>query len=227
MFFESISKIPDLAKKTNFTIFSLDSFKAKVELKNAFKSNVVFLEPDEKSGKINVEMIRDFTALTNTKDTKDRYFVVLNAETMNEVAENAFLKNLEEPKPHHHFVLVTKTPSALLPTILSRAQIYYLKEKGDFSSPVEANEKTKELAKRLITADSKELINLATELSKKKDNARNYALEVVGVAIEIVYKSYFATKQEKLLKKLSRLLALHDNLERNGHIKLHIVADML
>ncbi len=227
MFFDSPSQLPNLASKANFSIFSLDSLKAKQELKKSFKASVVFLEPDEKSRKINVEMIRDFTTLTNTKDTKDRFFVVLNAETMNEPAENAFLKNLEEPKPHHHFVLVTKNPSALLPTVLSRAQIYYLKEVKDLMAPVEASETVKTLAKRLISADAKELITLSNELSKKKDNARNFSLEVVGAAIEIVYKSYFLTHQEKFLKKLTRLLALYDNLERNGHIKLHIVADML
>ena len=227
MFFDSLSQLSDLVSKTNFSIFSLDYSKAKQELKEAFKSRVVFLEPDEKSHKINVEMIRSFTALTNTKDTKDRFFVVLNAETMNESAENAFLKNLEEPKPHHHFVLITKTPSALLPTVLSRAQIYYLKETKDLLSPVESSETVKALAKRLISADAKGLIMLANELAKKKDNARSYSLEVVGAAIEIVYKSYFLTQQEKFLKKLTHLLALYENLEKNGHIKLHIVADML
>ena len=227
MFIEALKFIPKLAGSTNFSIFAVDPFKAKLELKKAFKTDVIFLEPDEKSGKISVENVRDFTALTGNKDTKDRFFAVLNAETMNEAAENAFLKNLEEPAPNHHFILLTKTPSVLLPTVLSRAQIFYLKETDPLTKPVEVDEKVKALAKQLITTDTKNLISLANDLSKKKDNSRAYAQQVVGVAIEILYKSYFATGQEKFLKKLPKLLKLYDSLQKNGHVKLHIVADMI
>ena len=227
MFFDSLSGLPAIAKKTNFAIFATDSFEAKNLIKKTYKSRALFLEPDEKTNKITVESVRDFTVLTNSTDTEDRFFVVLNAETMNEASENAFLKNLEEPKPHHHFVLVTKTPSALLPTILSRAQVFYLKEENTLEKPVEASDKIKSLAKELITADAKKLIELSNEVSKKKDNPRGFALEIVGTAIEIMYKSYFFAGEEKFLKKLPKLLTLYDNLSKNGHVKLHIVADMI
>ena len=227
MFIETPSRLPELAKHTNFSIFALDSAQAKLTLAKTFHAQALFLEPDVKSGKISVEMVRDFTALTGIKDTRDRFFVVLNAETMNEAAQNAFLKNLEEPKPHHHFVLVTNTPSALLPTILSRAQVFYLRTPGTLAAPVVADEKVKTLARQLIAADTKGLIALASDLAKKKDNPRGYALLVVGTAIEILYKTYFATSQTKFLAKLSHLLTLYDNLQKNGHVKLHIVADMI
>ncbi len=227
MFFDSVASLPNLAKQTNFTIFAVDSKEARTILEKVFKTSVIFLSPDEKTNKITVDMIRDLTSHTGSRDTSDRFFVVLNAEALNPPAENAFLKCLEEPKPHHHFVLITKTPSALLPTVLSRAQIFYLKEENSLSKPVAADDKVKDLAKRLITANTKQLIELAGELSKKKDNARDYAMSVVGAAIEITYKSYFATNQEKYLKKLPNLLALYENLQKNGHVKLHIVADML
>ena len=227
MFFNSPSQLIELAQKTNFAIFAFNPTDAKSVFLDNFKSRVLFLEPDAKTNKISIEMVRDFTALTNTADAKDRFFVVLSAETLNPAAENAFLKNLEEPKPHHHFVLVTNTPSALLPTVLSRAQVFYLKETGALQKPVAASDKIKDLAKQLIVADSKKLIELANDIAKKKDNPRGYALEIVGAAIEIMYKSYFATNQTKFLKKLPNLLKLYDNLQKNGHVKLHIVADML
>ncbi len=226
MFLDSINEIVDCAKKTNFTIFAVDSFKAKTILKKEYKSNVQFLEPDE-TNKISVDMIRDFVSGTSVVDTRDRFFVVLNAETMNVPAENAFLKNLEEPKPHHHFILVTLAPSALLSTVVSRAQVFYLKEKDTLSKPIESNEKVKELAKRLLVSNAPELIALADEIYKKKDNQRLYAQEIVGTAIEISYKSYFATSQPKFIKKLPNLLKLYDNIQKNGNVRLHIVADMI
>ena len=227
MFFDSPAQIPQIAKKTNFSIFAIDSLGAKNVLEKEYKSAALFLSPDEKTNKISVDMVRDFAVLTGSRDVTDRFFVVLNAETLNQHAQNAFLKSLEEPKPHHHFVLVTKTPSALFPTILSRAQVFYLKESDSLTKPIVANDKVKDLAKRLITANTTQLIELGNELSKKKDNPREYALQVIGTSIEILYKSYFATNQEKYLKKLPNLLMLYDNLRKNGHVKLHIVADML
>ena len=138
-----------------------------------------------------------------------------------------FPQNLEEPSPRHHFVLITKTPSALLETVLSRAQIFYLKTPGTLEQPVAADEKIKTLAKTLITADPKTLISLANDLAKHKDNPRAFALDVVGTAIELTYKTYFSSGEPKFLKKLKNLLTLYDNLAKNGHVKLHIVADML
>ncbi|MBR3319625.1 hypothetical protein IKG06_03960 [Candidatus Saccharibacteria bacterium] len=227
MFFDSVTDLPILARKTNFTIFAVDSKTAKNVLEKTFKTAVIFLSPDEKTNKITVDMVRDFTTHAATRDTSDRFFVVLNAEALNPPAENAFLKCLEEPKPHHHYVLVTQMPSALLPTVLSRAQVFYLKEENSLSKPVVVDDKIKELAKRLIVANTKQLIELANELSKKKDNTREYAMKVVATAIEITYKTYFAANQEKFLNKLPNLLTLYENLQKNGHVKLHIVADML
>jgi DNA polymerase-3 subunit delta' len=51
-----------------------------------------------------------------------KLFVVADAETMNEDAQNALLKTLEEPPPGTVIVLVASAPERLLPTIRSRAQ---------------------------------------------------------------------------------------------------------
>ena len=227
MFLDSLESLPNLAKKTNFSLFAFPEEKVRLLLEKNFKNNVIFLSPDEKTGKISVEMVREFTNLTDVKDTTDRFFVVLSAEKMNEAAENAFLKNLEEPKEFHHFVLQTTSPSALLPTVLSRAEVYFEKTENSLGKPVEADEKVKTLAKKLIVADTKSLLELANEVSKKKDNPREFALDIVGTAIELLYNTYFATNQEKFLKRLPNLLNLYENLSKNGHIKLHFVADML
>ena len=227
MFIDDLTQIPEIIRCTDFSIFSFEPEKILTILRKEFKASFFLLEPDEKTGKISVENVRDFTSRTNSFNSSDRVFAVLNAETLNPAAENAFLKNLEEPNSNDHFVFLTSYPSALLPTVLSRAQIFFKKEEGALSKPVAVDEKTKTLAKRLITADTKELIALSNEISKKKDNPRAFASEIVATAIEILYKSYFSTNQEKFLKKLPKLLKLYENLQKNGHIKLHLVADML
>ena len=52
-----------------------------------------------------------------------RFFLIDDADKMNEQASNALLKTLEEPAPTTHIVLITERPAGLLSTIRSRSQL--------------------------------------------------------------------------------------------------------
>lgn len=52
-----------------------------------------------------------------------RFFIIDNAEKMNEESSNALLKTLEEPSETTYIFLITSRPASLLPTIRSRCQI--------------------------------------------------------------------------------------------------------
>jgi DNA polymerase-3 subunit delta' len=56
-------------------------------------------------------------------EARRRVFVIDDAHTMNEAAQNALLKSLEEPPPRSHVVLVSATPLGLRQTIRSRCQL--------------------------------------------------------------------------------------------------------
>ena len=78
-----------------------------------------------------------------------------------------------------------------------------------------------------VKAKPVDLPGIAEEITKKKEGARTRALAIVGTAIEMLYKSYYITGKEVFLKKLPKFLALYDGLYRNGHVKLHLVADLI
>ena len=217
MFFESASDIPEIAKKCGTAIFIMPH-DIKVTIKNA-----IVLEPDEKSV-ITIEQIRKILQKLTTKQTSDIYVVVRPAEAMNLEAANAFLKALEEPGDKLHFVLVTDAPSMILPTILSRSSIYFMKTK--FSNDVNADQKVKDLAKKLLVSKGVDLVAVADEISKKKDGVRMYAMEVLGVAIEMLYKSYFITGKEIFIKKIPGFLKAYEGISKNGHVKLQIVSNL-
>lgn len=223
MFFENLNDINQIAAKVTCSIFVVPP-DTKLKLKNPF-----YLRPsdDKKTELIGVDDMRDFLALTSNKETSDRFFVITPADTMNESAQNAFLKTFEEPKDFCHFVLLTEQPSSLLSTILSRAQVFYLRKSNPLDQPPAAKEKILTLAKKLISATPRDLPAIAIELSKNKTKPRQQALEVVSAAIELLYKSYFKTGNDKFLTKLPNFIQLYDNIAMNGHIKLHIVADLL
>ena len=62
-----------------------------------------------------------------------RFFIVNDADKMNDSAANALLKTLEEPPATTHIVLISSRPDSLLQTIRSRSQMIRF-------SPVAANE---------------------------------------------------------------------------------------
>ncbi len=61
-----------------------------------------------------------------------KLFVIEPAEALNESAQNALLKTLEEPEGHTVIVLICHAAEKLLPTIRSRTQAYHFR-------PVESN----------------------------------------------------------------------------------------
>ena len=98
------------------------------------------------------------------------------------------------------------------------------------NSPVFAGEEIKTEARNLISVVSSgkipPLVEFANKITAKKDGSREKALTLTDTAIEILYKSYLKTSEEKYLRLLPKFLALAENLRANGHVKLHIVADL-
>jgi DNA polymerase III subunit delta' len=56
-------------------------------------------------------------------EARQRVFVIDDAHTMNDSAQNALLKSLEEPPPRSHVMLVSSAPFGLRQTIRSRCQL--------------------------------------------------------------------------------------------------------
>ena len=220
MFFEAPEEILEISSKIGCGIFVMPK-DVKFEIKNA-----IVLQPEEKTT-ITIEQVRNVIGALSMRQITDQYVIVRPADALGEEAANAFLKSLEEPKDKVHFILITDAPSRLLPTILSREAVYFLRQSDMLSGEIRADEKIKSLAKKLMVAKPGELVGLAEEISKKKDGVRAYALEILGVAIEMLYKSYFITGKEVFIKKIPKFLAVYENIERNGHIKLHLVADLI
>jgi DNA polymerase-3 subunit delta' len=73
---------------------------------------------------ISIDQIREVAARASLRayEGKTKVWILDPADLMQEPAANAILKTLEEPAGASLFILVTTTPSALLPTILSRCQ---------------------------------------------------------------------------------------------------------
>ncbi len=73
-----------------------------------------------------VEDIRDLIDKVRIPPQSGKYkvYIIDEVHMLSKSAENAFLKTLEEPPPYIVFILATTEKNKILPTILSRCQIY-------------------------------------------------------------------------------------------------------
>jgi DNA polymerase-3 subunit delta' len=85
--------------------------------------DVQVIEPAGSTIKIDQVRALEADAALGLYEGKRRVFILDGAEKMTEQAANAILKTLEEPPGRSVLVLLTTTPSALPPTIVSRCQM--------------------------------------------------------------------------------------------------------
>lgn len=100
-----------------------------------------------------VDAIRHLESEANFRpyEAQSRFFIIDNADKMNDAAANALLKTLEEPPAGSHIFLVTSRADSMLPTIRSRCQMLRF-------APVETVEIEKYLvADRAFTHDEAKL----------------------------------------------------------------------
>ncbi len=83
----------------------------------------------EEGEMLKVGQVRDIEADIARKPVEGRFklFLFPNMHMAHPAAANALLKTLEEPPAHAIFVLTAPTQAALLPTIVSRCQVYALR----------------------------------------------------------------------------------------------------
>lgn len=85
--------------------------------------NIIELDAASHNG---VEDIKDLIAQVMVPPVTGRYrvFIIDEVHMLSQAAFNAFLKTLEEPPAHAIFILATTEKHKILPTILSRCQIF-------------------------------------------------------------------------------------------------------
>lgn len=102
-----------------------------------------------KSKSFTVDAVREIRAnafiVPNESDRK--IYILKNGNNMNEQAQNALLKILEEPPSYVFFIIVASSKSAMLETVLSRVSVYSL-----LSGENEAGEKEREIVKGFVSA---------------------------------------------------------------------------
>ena len=131
----------------------------------------VFLPEDKRE--IVVGQIRQLRteAYIRPNEADRKVFIIEDAQTMNENAQNALLKVLEDGPQYLSFLLLTENAQQLLPTIRSRCEVLSLTA-GSEENIVQADEELRKtaahLAGLLLKDDELALVELTTALEVKK-----------------------------------------------------------
>ena len=124
-----------------------------------------------------------------------KVYIIDEVHMLSKQAENAFLKTFEEPPTHIVFILATTEKNKILPTILSRCQIY------DFNRI-----KEDEICKALIEICKKEDFKFEEEaisiISRKSDGSLRDSLTILDRVVSYTNKNITTEKTSSLLNIL-------------------------
>jgi DNA polymerase-3 subunit gamma/tau len=175
-----------------------------------------------------VDDIRSLTDQVRIPPQVGKYsiYIIDEVHMLSSSAFNAFLKTLEEPPAHAIFILATTEKHKIIPTILSRCQIF------DFNRI-----KIEEIVKRLTFVAKNESVNVEEDalhvIAQKADGALRDALSIFDQIVsfsgkKILYKDvidnlnvldyeyYFKTIDSALVGNVSDVLMIFNELLEKG-----------
>lgn len=144
-----------------------------------------------------VEDIRDLIDKVRIPPQIGKYkvYIIDEVHMLSKSAENAFLKTLEEPPPYIVFILATTEKNKILPTILSRCQIY------DFNR-VNEIEITKNLQQICENENVEYDIEALKIISSKSDGSIRDSLTILDRLISFTNKNITIEETSKTLNVL-------------------------
>ena len=174
-----------------------------IRMKAGFHSDVEIFEGSGKSGAVNIEDVRkiknDAYIVPNEADYK--VFIIKNAHKMNEYAQNALLKCLEEPPSYVVIILECEDKAKMLETVRSRSALFRLGETEEQILSEKKREKAVILASKIAKAINEPgeapLMSLLGEMEKDKDYLKLCIRELTVILRDaVVFKR---TPEERLL----------------------------
>jgi DNA polymerase-3 subunit gamma/tau len=207
-----------------------------VEITEGRALDVMELDAASRTG---VDNIRELQEVVSYAPVRDRYRVLIidEAHMLSKAAFNALLKTLEEPPPQVVFVLATTEQQKLLPTILSRCQVFefrrvsprdvagHLRRVADAES-ISVSDRTLERIARAGEGSMRDALSVlervlafcGTEISDEE------ALQILGAVrteVLVAFIRGFASRDA------AALLGALDALVDEGHDLVHFWSELL
>jgi DNA polymerase III subunit delta' len=141
--------------------------------------DVHFIEVTGERKLISIEQIRELVSEATLRpyEGRTKVFIVDPADGLSISGSNSLLKTLEEPARDTTFILLTRSPDLLLPTIRSRSQAIYVG--GEEPQDAALAESIRSLLQRFAAQrDGAALLAIAAAVSEREDV--NDAIALLG-----------------------------------------------
>ena len=182
-----------------------------------------------------VDDIRNLTDQVRVPPQIGKYkvYIIDEVHMLSQAAFNAFLKTLEEPPSHAKFILATTEKHKIIPTILSRCQIFDFKRVSNddivknlkFVAQSE-NIKIEDEALYLIAEKSdgalRDSLSLFDRLVSFSDNSLTYK-DVADHLNVLDYEYFFKITDQLLTNDISSLLVTFNDIINNGFDGQHFI----
>ena len=149
---------------------------------------------------ISVEQIRDLVADAALRpyEGRNKVFIIDPADALSPGGSNSLLKTLEEPARDTTFILLTRSPDLLLPTIRSRSQAIYVG--GNVPRDEELAEGIASLLEQFAAKkEPAALLALATIVADQEDVSQSMALLAEILCEAAAGRPALAIPRERLL----------------------------
>lgn len=186
-----------------------------------------------------VDDIRNLTEQVRIPPMNGKYkvYIIDEVHMLSQAAFNAFLKTLEEPPKYAIFILATTEKHKIIPTILSRCQIY---DFGRISN--------KDIIEHLQSVAQKEGVTTEREalsiIAEKSDGGMRDALSIFDQVVSftggqvtytktienlnvIDYDYYFQLTDMFLNKEIPNALVLFNNILTKGFDGSHLISGLM
>ena len=185
-----------------------------------------------------VDDIRNLTDQVRIPPQVGKYkvYIIDEVHMLSQAAFNAFLKTLEEPPKHCIFILATTEKHKIIPTILSRCQIFDFKR----ITVKDVKEYLKYIAKEQGIEAEDDALHI---IAQKADGAMRDALSIFDRVVSfsgkhltrhavtenlnvLDYETYFTTTDLILENKIPELLVLYNTTLSKGFDGHHFIAGL-
>jgi DNA polymerase-3 subunit delta' len=184
--------------------------------------DVIRLAPPEGKRSILVDQVRALRgeAYIRPNEAQRKVFVIEDAQAMNESAQNALLKVLEDGPAYLAFLLLTEDAQQLLPTIRSRCETLSLAAaREETAADEELLQQAQRLAQLLTAGEERALVEYTVELESKKWSRED--LLAFFDAVEDALRAALPDRPRQVLPLLERLKQIRAAAELNvgaGHL---------
>ena len=196
----------------------------------AFNQNASFniFELDAASNN-SVESIRSLVDQTRIPPQQGQYkvFIIDEVHMLSQAAFNAFLKTLEEPPPHAIFILATTEKFKIIPTILSRCQIFDFRriqvpdivahlQKICTAENIEAESDALYIIAQKADGSLRDALSIFDRLSSVSDDRKITYADVVENLNLLDYDYFFKVTDAVLSENLPSVLNVFDDILKKG-----------